>query len=279
MSPAVLRWLIADTLRQSLWSGVFWLMLSVTILTAIFCLIAGPAGLAGSDAAVQSLQFAVGGAGANTVGLLLALTFTAGFLPAFTDPNAALILLAKPVPRWQLFLGKFLGVTVFFTVQAVLFVAVTWLALGISTGYWSLAYFSILPVLLVNFLAFFSFSALLAVMTRSATACVVGAVLFWLVCLAMNVGRHAVIAYDLEQFSVASRLLSEASYWILPRPADSVAVLYDALHSKPLETRLTDFGRVIDKGAFRPMLSLVASLVFSLVIAVMAAYEIETHDY
>ena len=62
------------------------------------------------------------------------LTFTAGFLPSFVDPNSALILLAKPVPRWQIFVGKFLGVMVFIAIHVTIFVVGTWLALGSRHG-------------------------------------------------------------------------------------------------------------------------------------------------
>src|SRR5580704_8787430 len=46
----------------------------------------------------------------DVAGLLLALLWTAGFLPTFLEPAHASILLAKPTPRWQLLVGKFVGV-------------------------------------------------------------------------------------------------------------------------------------------------------------------------
>jgi ABC-type transport system involved in multi-copper enzyme maturation permease subunit len=146
MKLAALRWLIADTFRQSLWSGVFWLMLGGTGVCVVFCAVAGFTRLGADEQHVRDLQFALAGWGANLVGLLLALTFTAGFLPSFADPSAALILLAKPVPRWLLFLGKFLGVLAFFAVQATLFMLATWVALGLSTGSWPAGYLLPSPV-------------------------------------------------------------------------------------------------------------------------------------
>jgi ABC-type transport system involved in multi-copper enzyme maturation permease subunit len=279
MRLAVVRWLVADTFRQSLWTGVFWLMLGVTVLCTLFCLAAGFTKLGTDEAHVRDLQFGIAGWGANIVGLLLALTFTSGFLPSFADPNTALILLAKPVSRRLMFLGKFLGVLALFALHATLFIVATWFALGISTGSWSAAYLATLPILLLNFAAFFSFSGLLAVTTRNAVACVIGSVLFWLLCVAMNLGRHGLVAYDLESFSAASRFLSEVSYWILPKPVDLLAVLHDMLNSPPLAERMEDFARIQDKGAFHPALSLAASLLFPIVVVAMSAYEIETIDY
>jgi len=269
MSLAVLRWLVADTLRQSLWSGVFWLMLGVTAAGVLACF-AVPA---------SEAHFLIGGVGANIIGLLLGLTFTAGVLPSFVDPNAALILLAKPVRRWQLLLGKFLGVMALFALHAALFVLATWLALGAATGRWPGAYFVALPILLMNFACFFSFSALLAVTTRNVAACVVGTFLFWFLCLLMNLGRHAVIAYEMEQFSSASRFIAEAAYWMMPKPADALVVMHDALLAEPLALRDADFAKVVNKGEYRPNLSLAASLIFPFVVTALAAYELESTEY
>jgi ABC-type transport system involved in multi-copper enzyme maturation permease subunit len=276
---AAIRWLVADTFRQSRWSGVFWLMLSVSGLCILFALGVGFTKLGADEASVRSVQFLLTGLGANTIGILLALTFAAGFIPAFTDATSALILLAKPTPRWVMFAGKFLGVLTFFSMHAAIFVVGTWVAFGISTGFWPLPYLESLPVLILNFTAFYSFSALLAVMTRNMVACVIGSIAFWLLCAMMNVGRHALIAYDLEQFGAASRFLSEAGYWFFPKPLDTLAVLHDALISQPLAARFEDFGRVENGGSFRPLLSMATSLLFPMLVIPLAAYELETIVY
>ncbi len=217
--------------------------------------------------------------GANTIGVLLALTFTSGFIPAFSDANSALILLAKPVPRWLIFSGKFLGVMAFFSLHASIFVVGTWCSFGLSTGYWPLSYLVSLPLLILNFGAFYSFSALLAVVTRNMVACVIGSVVFWLLCAMMNFGRHALIAYDLEQFGAASRFLSEASYWLFPKPIDLLAIFHDNLSPQPLAGQYNDFAKLQNIGAFKPTLSIATSMIFPIFIVPLAAYELKTTDY
>ena len=71
---------------------------------------------------VAFLQLVLAGFVADGVGVTLALVWTAGFVPAFLDPAAAAVLLAKPTPRWLLLAGKFLGVLLFVAVQALVFV-------------------------------------------------------------------------------------------------------------------------------------------------------------
>ena len=50
---------------------------------------------------------------AGTLRTALTLVWTAGFVPTFLEPGAASVLLAKPVERWQLLLGKYVGVLAF----------------------------------------------------------------------------------------------------------------------------------------------------------------------
>ena len=71
--------------------------------------------------AVRSIQSVLVGWVADAAGLLLALLWTAGFLPTFVEPTAVVVLLAKPVPRWSLLAGKFIGVLVFVAFQAIVF--------------------------------------------------------------------------------------------------------------------------------------------------------------
>src|SRR5205823_2783188 len=218
--PAALlsiRWLVRDTFRQSLATGVFWAMLAVSALCILVCLTANAddipnlptdgttperitreeakkydpeevakSGVVVTDGrvtllfgafsyhsnrwredAVRELQLMLAGFVADGVGLLLALVWTAGFLPAFLDPAAATVLLAKPAPRWSLLAGKYLGVVIFVGLQAAVFVLGTWAALGLRTGVWDMRYLWCLPVLVCHFAIFFSFSTFLAVWTRS----------------------------------------------------------------------------------------------------------------
>ena len=166
-------------------------------MTLAFGAVSIPVSRERSDA-VHFLALILAGGIAGTFGLLLTLVWTAGFVPTFLDPSAASVLLAKPIPRWQLLLGKYFGVLAFVGFQVVLFVALTWLALGVRTNVWDMAYWWCIPLLLLQFAIFYSFSVLLAVVTRSTVACVFGSILFWLLAWGINYGsvmarQHAAI--------------------------------------------------------------------------------------
>src|SRR5439155_25197293 len=133
------------------------------------------------------------------------------------------VLLAKPVPRWSLLAGKYVGVLAFVAFFALVFVGGTWLALGLRTGVWDKRYFLCVPLLLIHFAIFFSFSAFLAVWTWSTTWTMFGSLAFWLLCWGVNFGRHAALA------GASTTWALEAGYWLLPKPADLGWILVEAL--------------------------------------------------
>jgi ABC-type transport system involved in multi-copper enzyme maturation permease subunit len=236
----------------------------------------------GADA-IRFLQLLLAGAVADTAGILLALIWTAGFLPSFLEPRAAVVLLAKSVPRGTLLMGKFLGVLTFVGFQALVFVGGTWLALGIRTGYWDLGYLLCIPLLLLHFAAFFSFSTWLAVCTRSTIVCVIGSLGFWFLCWGMNFARHSVVAMPgLDPGVVIPTALEtvvEAGYWILPKPADMSMILSHALHAETYFSSVPAFETVTKMGQFSPEFSVLSSMVFLAVLVLTAGRQLAQTDY
>lgn len=226
-----LRCCVHETFRQAAASKLFWVMLAVTGLCAVFCLgvsveggvvraedalftpsgveLAGPNSEPGrlsllfgafrvdvarsGEDAIHMIHVILGTWVAGAIGLLLTLVWTAGFFPEALHPSAATVLLAKPAPRGLFLMGKYLGVVSIVAAQSALFFAVTWLALGCRTGQWSAGYLLGCPLLVLQFAGLFAFSVLLGVCTRSTLACVLGVVLFWALCLGINYGHHSVV--------------------------------------------------------------------------------------
>jgi hypothetical protein len=233
----------------------------------------------GKADSVRFLQVWLAGLVAGTAGIFLAIIWTAGFLPTFLDPNHATVLLAKPVPRWSLLLGKVLGVMAFVFLQATFFVAGTWLALGVVTGEFDARYLLAIPVLLLHFTAFYAFSAMLAVWTRSTVVCVFGTLLFWALCWGMNYGRHAVVAHDPAGLSDGSRAVLEIGYWALPKPGDLNVIFDDALETRAFAAGVPEFEAARQKGKLHLFWSAVASLAFAGAMFGVAAWEFRNAEY
>jgi ABC-type transport system involved in multi-copper enzyme maturation permease subunit len=230
--------------------------------------------------AVFFLELVLSWGVAGTFGLLMTLVWTAGFVPAFLDPGAASVLLAKPVARWQLLLGKYVGVLSFVGFHVVLFVALTWLALGIRTHVWNVTYWWCIPLLLLQFAIFYSFSVLLAVISRSTVACVFGSVLYWLLAWGINYGYVMARSLQETQYLPAGSLaLAQVAYEIFPKPIDAGLILFNALGAlgdfdKPAIFALLESGH-----AFSPCTSILSSVVLTVVLLGTATYEFSTTDY
>jgi ABC-type transport system involved in multi-copper enzyme maturation permease subunit len=229
--------------------------------------------------AVKMVQLWLAGVLADTAGVLLALLWTAGFLPAFLEPHSVTVLLAKPAPRWSLLVGKYLGVVAFVTVQATLFVAGTWIGLGVSTGVWDGAYWFAVPLLVVNFAVFYAFSAFLAVCTRSTVVSVFGTLLFWLLCWTMNFTHHRVVGFPMPELTPAASFLLEAGYWTLPKPLDLSGVFFEAIRAQDISAEVPELRAVKEKGAFHPGAAVFTSLLFALGVLALAAHEFRNMDY
>ena len=228
---------------------------------------------------VRFLQVWLAGLVAGTAGIFLAIIWTAGFLPTFLDPNHATVLLAKPIPRWSLLLGKILGVLTFVLLQTTFFVLGTWLALGLCTGVFDVRYLLAIPVLLLHFTVFYSFSAMLAVWTRSTVVCVFGTLLFWVVCWGMNYGRHAVIAHEPVGMSTGSKFVLEVGYWTLPKPGDMNVIFDDALETQGFAAGVPEIDAARQKGQVNLPLSVLASLLFAATVFGIAAWEFRNAEY
>lgn len=228
---------------------------------------------------VRELQLWLAGVLADTAGVLLALLWTAGFLPSFLEPQAVTVLLAKPAPRWAILAGKYVGVVLFVALHATLFVAGTWLGMGLATDVWDVRYWLAVPLLVTNFAVFYAFSAFLAVCTRSTVVSVFGTLLFWLLCWAMNFTHMRLAAVPVEGITPTASFLVDAGYWVLPKPLDLSSVFFDAMNAGAYSTPVPEVDAAKAKGAFQPELSVLASLAFGAGVLAVAAYEFRGMDY
>jgi hypothetical protein len=285
---------VRDVFRQARASGLTAALAGVSILAAVTCstveigsnntltLLFGQVRLTDGVSlpeAVRYLQFLLAGIVADVFGVLLALTWTAGLLPSFLDSTVASVMVAKPPGRTGLFLARFFGVVIFVGVQALIFVGLTAVSLGARTGVWDSAYWLCVPLLLVQFTVFFSFSALIAVITRSTAGCLIGTLLFWLACFAMNYGRHAIVLLDPTTGLESAAHVANLGYWFLPKPADFGLILYDALDAGRFGTPLVDFQGLHQRGLFLPWASILSSLASAAVLLAVAVHEFVHSDY
>ena len=228
--------------------------------------------------AVHFVQLVLSAGVADTLGLLLTLVWTAGFLPGFLDRRAIAVLLAKPAPRGALLMGKYLGVLAFVLAQAGYFVVATWLALALRTGIWDATYLLSVPLLLLHFAIFFSVSLLLAVCTRSTVVSVFGSIGFWGICWAINYGRHCVMAAAAVapegSFSPGLSWAANIGYWLFPKPVDLGRFVFDTLGAESGFHPLFQHLPSVSMG-----MSIFTSLLFTLYVLFAASRHLRRVEY
>jgi hypothetical protein len=305
---SAIRLQIRDTVRQAAANQVLWVLLGACAVVLLFCMgiriqdgesLRAPDDIAldkphgfvsliygawrvplfrDGQAMVHFLLLALGEGVFGIVGTFLALVMTAGFIPEFLQPANATVLLSKPTPRWVLLLGRYLGVMTVLSLYAGVYVVGTWLTFGLCTGFWVNSFLWGLPLLLLGVAVVYSFSAFLGVWTRSNLVCVVGSIVFWMMCWGMNYGHHTMVVAqsDVNGSPQVVRGMADACYWILPKPADLSMMLHAAVDGGQGDQQLQ---RYIELGAFNPAASILSSLAFIVVMVALSAQQLKAKEY
>jgi ABC-type transport system involved in multi-copper enzyme maturation permease subunit len=313
-----IRGMVWDTFRQSLASRLFWGMLAITLVAVVVCAsirVTGsdPSGvyepdfrttrqpgddvrnvggtisfgfgiyeaehLRNRENQVRFIEIVLAGAAAGTVGVLLALLWTAGFLPNFLEPQSATVLLAKPTPRWAILLGKYLGVLLFVALQTALFIGGTFLALGFATGFWHFGYWLALPLLVLHFGVFYAVSAFLAVATRSTVVAAFGTLMVWLLCWTVNISWLQRQAGNVPGMSGTAQALHGTVYWVLPKPLEFEGIFYTAMRADNEVAKDEALKAAELAGTIHPELAVFTSMLFAALVLAAAAYEFRHLDY
>jgi len=102
-----------------------------------------------------------------SIGLAVALLFTASIIPETFEPGSLNLLLSKPISRSGLFLSKFVGGCVFIALCATYLFLGIWLWLGLAMGVWENAILYCIVLYVIVFGIYYSVSAFVGLTTRS----------------------------------------------------------------------------------------------------------------
>ena len=119
---------------------------------------------------------------------------------------------------------------------------------------------------------------LLAVLTRSTVVCLVGCIAFFALCYSVNFAYHAEGLSAMDRLSLQG-FLSAFAYWVLPKPLDLSGIFFDAMDAGAYSIPVPEVAAAKARGAFRPELSVLASLMFAVGALAVAAYEFRKQDY
>jgi len=233
--------ILIDSLRESLDRRIFWALLVVSgvillamagigfekdRVTFLFGLAESstgrynPLSVLGQSRIVGLVVYVVLSALVGWLGLVLMIIATAGFFPSFMERGAIDVVLSKPLSRTRLFLYKYLGGLVFVTIQAGVFVVLSFLVMGVRWGVWVPGYLLSIPLLVLLFSYVYCVSVLVAVRTRSTVAAILISLGAWSV-FALVHQAPAVFDQipDLKKHTRLYQMVRVAS-WIPPKTGD-----------------------------------------------------------
>ncbi len=236
--------LIVDSFREARDRKIFWVLIAISVLVAV-----AMSAVSFDDTGINLLfglktiaydQFQMGGSMEPTqlrrafaaggavnimdsymglIGLSLAIVATAGIFPNFMERGAIDVVLAKPLPRWKLFVGKYIGSMAFVLVQATIFIVLTFLVIGLRWKTWLPGYLLGIPLLVIMFSYIYCVCALVGVMTRSTLTAILLSFAAWFVFFIPQ-AAYGIFQFVPEWKESKVFPVVKAVRWVLPKTAD-----------------------------------------------------------
>lgn len=124
-----------------------------------------------------------------SIGLLIAVLVTANLIPETFEAGSLNLLLSKPISRWGLYVAKFIGGCAFVSLCACYLFLGVWLWMGLAMGVWDRAMLLSIPLYIIVFAIYFSVSAFVGLLWRSAIVSVILTFVFWALCFSVGTGH------------------------------------------------------------------------------------------
>jgi len=100
-------------------------------------------------------------------GIFLSLFATSSLIPSFLEKGTIDLLISKPLRRWEILLGRYLGAVAIVAFNIFYLVVFSWLILSIKTGIWNFGYLLAGAMIVLTFAILYAFMTLMGVLVRS----------------------------------------------------------------------------------------------------------------
>jgi ABC-type transport system involved in multi-copper enzyme maturation permease subunit len=240
--------LVVDTFREASARKIIWGFFACsTVLILFFLLIVKIDVVQGAIATMtifgktqraQDLTQIVRGAHAAIAGLLygfgmlLAILASAGLIPTIFEPGRIELLLSKPIERWHILLGRYLGNLLVIALNIFYPVLSLWIIFGVKTGIWTAGFLWGSVLTLFMFAVYLSVILLVGVVWESAVVATM--VTFGMIILSIIVYNKSTIERLLS--SEWSRNMVRGLYYVLPKVVDVGQILGRIVQEKPIES-------------------------------------------
>jgi hypothetical protein len=147
---------------------------------------------------IDSTTSAVMGFFVGVVGIFVAILVTASIMPHTFEAGAVDLLLSKPVSRSLVYVTKYLGGCAFTLINAAYMIGGLWLISGTRLGVWNARMLLCVPLLCFLFAIYYAVSSLAGAIWKNAIVAVVMSVLFYCLCLVVDVTKSLTETFGLN---------------------------------------------------------------------------------
>lgn len=165
-------------------------------------------------------------------GMLLAVLASAGLIPTIFEPGRIELLLSKPVERYHILLGRYLGNLLLIALNIFYPVLAIWILFGVKTGIWTPGFLWGSLLTLFMFSVYLSVVLLIGVLWESAVVATM--VTFGLMIISLILAGRTQIAKLLS--SEFSRDMVSGLYYALPKVVDNGNILRHIVMGQPVES-------------------------------------------
>jgi len=305
--------LIVDSFRESRDRKIFWVMLAISLIVAaaMACFGFAPGkvtvlfgmwefktdhftimGRLRADLIATIMVDVVLDLVFGWLGVVLAIIATAGFFPAFMERGTVDVILSKPMSRWAIFLGKYLGSMVFILLHAGVFVLLTFLVVGVRWGIWLPGYLLAIPLMVALFSYLYCVSVLVAVYFRSTVASVIITLGAWFAFAGVQGVGDAFQQFPAWQENRIAYSAVKTARWITPKTADITylaktwagATVGTELFGEPEDEQGQEMMRTAgaieaERMQMSPVATVGSSLLFEAVVVLLGMWKFSRRDY
>jgi len=240
--------LIRDTFREAIARKIFWGLFGLSSLMILFFLFVMKIDIvAGATASISlfGLQshnttdvsrlvrgiFAGVATFLYTFGMFLAVFASAGLTPSVLEPGRIELLLSKPVSRWHILMGRYVGNLLVVLCNTVYLVTSIWLILGWKTGIWNFAFLLAIPTTTFIFAVLLAVVVLVGVLWDS-TALAIMVTVGLMIVSPILAQKDTIVKLMSSEWS---RRLWLALYYILPKVSDLGRITLSAIMDRTFD--------------------------------------------
>ena len=239
--------LVRDTFREALARKVFWGLFGLSTALILFFLFIMRIDVVEGARATVSLFGQTSGKATEVTKLVrqvhagiasflysaamfLAVFASAGLVPTIFEAGRIELLLSKPVARYHILLGRYLGNLLVVTLNICYLVAGVWLIFGWKTGIWNKSFLNAILTSAFMFAVLLSAIILVSVLSESAALAIM--IAFGLMVVSPILAQHEIMVKLLS--SEWSRQVWKGLYYALPKVFDVGRMNMDLVMGRPV---------------------------------------------